>query len=290
VRARRVTYVNDMQVRADRDPHNRAMQAYLDSLVPTVRNLILMAAIFVPLERFFALRRERVLRREFWNDIGYNLINGLFLSTLMAVPIAVLARAAQHLVPAALIDAAGTLPYALRVPLVLVVGDIGTYWGHRWSHQSRLLWRFHKIHHSPTHVDWLVNTRAHPVDLVFTRLCGLALLFATGLAQTSGGDNAMPLLWTLFSLVWSFFIHANVRWRFGWLEYLIATPAFHHWHHTNDDKRDHNYAAIFPFVDMMFGSFHLPPQYPSVYGVDEPPEPTLWAQLIDPFLPAGRKP
>ncbi|WP_339360815.1 sterol desaturase family protein [Iodobacter fluviatilis] len=55
--------------------------------------------------------------------------------------------------------------------------------------------------------------------------------------------------------------HANVRWRFGPLEWLIATPAFHHWHHANEaeGQRDHNYAAMFPLIDLVFSTLHRPP-------------------------------
>jgi len=257
----------------------------LQALLSSAAQLALLTAVFVPLERVFARRREPILRAEFWNDVGYNLLNGLLLSTLLALPVTGLTLLARELVPRALLQAAAELPLWARVPLVLVVGDIGAYWGHRWSHKLRLLWRFHVIHHSPTHVDWLVNTRAHPVDLVFTRMCGLVPLFLFGLAQTTQGPNAMPALLTSVMLFWSYVIHANVRWRFGWLEYLVATPAFHHWHHTNDEMRDKNFAAIFPFVDMMFGTFVLPKHYPRVYGVDEPPPPSFVAQLVDPLLP-----
>jgi len=255
------------------------------SFVSTTAQLALMAAIFVPLERVLARRRERLRRAELWNDIAYNLLNGLLLSSLMAVPVAGLTLAARHLVPDAVLQAAAALPLWARVPLVLVVGDIGAYWGHRWAHRLLVLWRFHVIHHSATQVDWLVNTRAHPIDLVFTRLCGLAPLFLCGLAQTTTGPSAMPAALTLVMLFWSYVVHANVRWRFGWLEYLVATPAFHHWHHTNDELRDRNFAAIFPFVDMMFGTFVLPRRYPQVYGVDAPPAASFGAQLLDPLLP-----
>jgi len=60
------------------------------------------------------------------------------------------------------------------------VNDFGAYWGHRASHHIPFLWRFHAIHHSAEHMDWLVNTRAHPVDMVFTRLSGLVPVYRAG--------------------------------------------------------------------------------------------------------------
>ncbi|WP_077033873.1 sterol desaturase family protein [Pelomonas sp. KK5] len=262
---------------------NDLLRQFLQAAV----QLAVYAAVFVPLERFFALRQERVLRKEFWNDLGYYFLNGLGLSALLTIPVTGLALLANRLVPQAVVQAAVSLPFWLSLPLAIVIGDIGAYWGHRLSHKLLWLWRFHVVHHSPTHVDWLVNTRAHPIDLVFTRLMGLAPLFALGLAQARGGQG-LPALLSLFMGLWSFVIHANVRWRFGWLEYLIATPAFHHWHHTNDEHRDRNFAAIFPFIDMMFGTFWLPKHFPPVYGVDKPPVDSFVGQLVDPLLPMRR--
>ncbi|WP_182075227.1 sterol desaturase family protein [Deefgea sp. CFH1-16] len=88
-----------------------------------------------------------------------------------------------------------------------------------------------------------------------------------------------------------FFVHANVRWRFGPLEWLLATPAFHHWHHANETKgqRDHNYAAMFPLIDLAFSTLHLPKNLPQQYGIDEPMEVDLTGQLIHPFKHNQRK-
>jgi sterol desaturase/sphingolipid hydroxylase (fatty acid hydroxylase superfamily) len=47
----------------------------------------------------------------------------------------------------------------------------------------------------------------------------------------------VPLLIMLIGTLWGFFIHANLRWRFGWLELLVSTLAFHQWHHTNRRAR-----------------------------------------------------
>ncbi len=115
---------------------------------------------------------EKILRRGWLNDVGYYFLNGLLLSTLLALPVAALTIAARHLVPQAVLDAAGELPLWARVPLVIFVGDVGAYWGHRWCHRLALLWRFHAIHHSATHIDWLVNNRARPLELIVTRFCG----------------------------------------------------------------------------------------------------------------------
>ncbi len=242
----------------------------------------LLAAIFVPLERLFAERPQHVFRREALTDLLYFFFNGLTLSVLLAWPAALLGLAAARLVPDGLLAFTGDLPLWLRVVAALVVGDIGAYWGHRWSHHIPLLWRFHSVHHSATEVDWLTNTRAHPLDLVFTRFCGLVPLYAVGLAQASTAD-LLPVIVALTGTVWSFFVHANLRWRLGWLEQVISTPSFHRWHHTNDAMRDRNFAAILPVIDRVFGTFHVPADRPTSYGIDTPMPAGFLAQLTQAF-------
>jgi sterol desaturase/sphingolipid hydroxylase (fatty acid hydroxylase superfamily) len=101
-------------------------------------------------------------------------------------------------------------------------------------------------------VDFLVSTRAHPVDIVFSRMCELTPMYVLGLASPIDFKGSLvPILATVIGTFWGFFIHANVRWRFGPLEWLVSTPAFHHWHHTNDGPAyiNKNYATMLdPFV------------------------------------------
>jgi sterol desaturase/sphingolipid hydroxylase (fatty acid hydroxylase superfamily) len=252
--------------------------------------LALLAAIFVPLERLCAVRRQRIWRRDTGIDLAYYSINSLVLASVLAFPLALLAGMVRWAMPAALPGAVDMLPFWARLGLAYLVAELGFYWGHRWSHQVPLLWRFHQVHHSAEEIDFLTNTRAHPVDMVFTRLCGLVPVFALGLAQT-GGQNALvaPVVVVIGSF-WGFFIHANIGWRFGWLEALVTTPAFHHWHHTNDEHRDHNYAAVLPAYDRLFGTHHLPKAWPARYGTDAPVPPGLADQLVEPFMPPGRPP
>ena len=245
--------------------------------------LVLLSIIFLPLERFFALRRQRLRARALWADLAYYFLNGLAPLVLLAVPTAVLVAVAEKLTPAAYAEAVSDLPVGVKILAGIAVSELGAYWGHRFCHRNPWMWRFHKVHHSPESMDWLVNTRAHPVDVVFTRLCGLAPLYLLGLAGADSQGQQLATIVTLAGTVWSFFVHGNLKWRFGPLEWLVATPAFHHWHHTNDEHRDHNYASLLPVLDRIFGTHHLPKHWPPVYGVDEPVAPGFVDQLLDPL-------
>lgn len=246
--------------------------------------LALLILLFVPLERLCFLHPSQYLKWSTASDIAFYFLNSLVPNIMLIVPTAVLALALHNLMPDAYLAYVASLPMWVRLPAVLVVAEVGTYWGHRWSHEMPWLWRFHAVHHTPEHIHFLTNTRAHPVDMVFTRLCGLVPIYVFGLAHVSGDRTDLaPMLVILFGTVWGFFIHANVRWRLGWFEALIATPAFHHWHHTNDEFRDRNYAALFPWIDRLFGTLHLPKTWPPSYGVDEPLPPGFGPQLLHPF-------
>jgi sterol desaturase/sphingolipid hydroxylase (fatty acid hydroxylase superfamily) len=246
--------------------------------------LALLSAIFVPLERLFPLYRQKVFRPELVTDLAYYFLSSLLPKMLLIVPLAILGWGLHRFVPGSLHRFAGELPLWARFAAALLVAEIGFYWGHRLSHEIPLLWRFHSVHHSAEQIDFLVNTRAHPVDMVFTRLCGLIPLYVLGLAQPlTNMVDVMPLLIVLVSTVWGFFIHANLCWRFGWLEWLVSTPAFHHWHHTLEDHKDHNYASMFPFIDRLFGTFYLPKEWPAAYGTDKPMPETLTGQLLEPL-------
>jgi sterol desaturase/sphingolipid hydroxylase (fatty acid hydroxylase superfamily) len=249
--------------------------------------LVLLLIIFVPLEKLWARRPQKVFRKGFVTDLGYYFLNSLLPKTLLVLPLSAIAWGLHRVMPSKLYASVADMPLWTRFAAALIVGEVGSYWGHRWMHEIPLLWRFHAIHHSAEEMDWLVNTRAHPLDIVFTRLCGLIPMYVLGLAQPTGNTvDVLPLLYVVAGTVWSFVIHANVRWRFGWLEWLVSSPAFHHWHHTKDGPEyiNKNYAAMLPWVDKCFGTFYLPKtHWPAKYGIDAPTAPSLAGQLLQPF-------
>jgi sterol desaturase/sphingolipid hydroxylase (fatty acid hydroxylase superfamily) len=249
--------------------------------------LALLSGILIPLERIFSLQRQTIFRRQFAVDLGYYFLNGIVPKLLLVFPAALLAWAIRHVMPAAVLSVAGHLPLWARLTAAMFVGEAGYYWGHRWTHEIPFLWRFHRVHHAAEEMDWLVNTHAHPLDIVFSRLCSFVPMFALGLAQPLAGRSldVVPLLFLLIGTMWGFLVHANLRWRFGWLREILATPEFHHWHHTKDGHHNANYASMLPVMDRIFGSWYLPKEWPTSYGIGEPMNSTLLGQLASPFLP-----
>jgi hypothetical protein len=107
----------------------------------------------------------------------------------------------------------------------MVVGETGYYWAHRLSHEIPFLWRFHAIHHSAEEIDYMVSSRAHPVDFVWLRLWMLTPLFALGSVNPMRfSDGAIPALILVVGSLWGFFVHANVRWRQLCLDLPLARP------------------------------------------------------------------
>ncbi len=250
----------------------------------------LLLIVFAPLERMFGRRKQKIFRRFFCADLLYYFLNGIVPRLLMILPLTVFSAGLHRLTPVAFYSWMAALPLWFRLALALVANEIGGYWGHRWSHEIPFLWRFHAIHHSAEELDWLVTAKAHPVDIFFTHFCAAVPLYIFGLAQPFATRiDPVPVTVAILSTYWAYFVHANVSWRFGALERLVATPAFHHWHHTNDGPEvlNKNFSAMFPWVDQCFGTLHLPKAWPGKYGSDAAVAPDLAGQLLDPLAPAA---
>jgi sterol desaturase/sphingolipid hydroxylase (fatty acid hydroxylase superfamily) len=261
------------------------LQALLMSAARSGAWLLLVTLLFLPLEHAFALHARAFFRKSLPQDLAYFFINALVPGLLLAIPLSLTVAAAHLIVPYKMQAAVATWPLWQRILAGLVVGEIGFYWGHRMSHEIPFLWRFHSIHHGEQHVYFLTSSRAHPIDNAFIRLCGLVPACLLGVASPlAPNGSVVPALIVLVATLWGFFIHANLRWRLGPLEWLIATPGFHHWHHVLGGQRDCNYASMLPVIDRLFGTCHLPAhEWPERYGIETTLPESLSGQLLYPL-------
>ncbi|MGQ0524391.1 MAG: sterol desaturase family protein [Betaproteobacteria bacterium] len=244
-----------------------------------VLELLVLGLVFVPMEQIFALRPQRIFRTGWQTDLKHFFVSH---AGVQLLSFAAMIPAQSFFAWAVRLDfqkAVAAQPVWLQFIEILFVVDLVTYWVHRTFHKVPWLWNFHAIHHSSRQLDWLAGSRMHLVDVLVTRAAGFLPVFVLGFSQ------AALVAYVAFVSFHAVYIHSNTRWRFPVLRWLIATPEFHHWHHTSDEEGiDKNFAGFLPFWDRLFGTVHMPDHWPKKYGTVkfQPPESYL-GQLAYPF-------
>jgi sterol desaturase/sphingolipid hydroxylase (fatty acid hydroxylase superfamily) len=211
--------------------------------------------------------------------VVHYLVNGAALRIGLLVSVVVIGGALRIFVPAPLRDGVAARPTWVQIVAGLSIAMIGGYAGHRMAHDVPVLWRFHRVHHSIREMDWLAANHLHPLDETFIRSVAVLPLYALGFGRVTLG--AFVVVITLQAI----FIHANVRFDFGWLRWVIATPQYHHWHHAREPHAyNSNYAGEFPVLDAVFGTLYLPAnRWPAQYGVDDTEPVGYLRQITWPF-------
>ena len=245
-------------------------------------SFLLLCAIFIPLERAFPAKQgQRFFRPEWAMDLCFFLGQYLLWGGLVVSIIVAGAGWLGQIMPPGFRATVASQPLWLQAIEVVVLSDFFVYWGHRLQHRIPFLWRFHSIHHSAEHLDWLAAHREHPLDTVYTMgLINLPAFILGFPLETLGGLIA-------FRGIWAIYIHSNVRLPIGPLRWFIGAPELHHWHH--DRARDAgNYANISPMMDILFGTYRCPDHEPEAFGIHEKISRNYFGQMLHPFLPRKR--
>lgn len=173
-------------------------------------------------------------------------------------------------------------PLLGQLSLAFILIEFGAYWLHRLQHQIRWLWRLHSIHHSSRRLYWLNALRFHPGDSV------LSLAFAFTLILLAGPGQAVLTVVLVVGFAHMLLQHSNIDFRLGYLDWVIASPALHRWHHSRAlGEQAKNLGGILIIWDVVFKTRYLPKDRPPpvLVGLEEPldfPQ-SYWRQLASPF-------
>jgi sterol desaturase/sphingolipid hydroxylase (fatty acid hydroxylase superfamily) len=217
-----------------------------------ILDLLGSSLIFIFIEKLFAHRKDQpIFRPEWQTDFQHFVVN--------------------HMV----------------VGFMLLATNLLVHKAFGWAVKSDVqawMWRLHAVHHSAKYMDWMAGSRLHIIEVLITRTTILGGIFILGFSKEVI-DAYIVIVG--FQAV---FNHCNVNVRLGPLRYIIVTPNFHHWHHSQDKEAlDTNYAAHFAFLDYLFGTAAKADRiWPDQYGVlgDYVPN-GFWAQLKFPFTWKG---
>lgn len=258
----------------------------MDTLWSMLASFGLLLVIFLPLELLFRAHKPprdagRRLRRELGTDVLFAAGQYLLWTTPVVAALVFVYEYSDRLPLAGVRATVGAWPFWLQFLAVILLCDICIYWGHRLSHRIPFLWRFHRVHHTAKHVDWIAAFREHPVDNLYTRLIENlpAILLGFPLEALAG--------FAMFRGLWAVYIHSNVTLDPGPLRYVLGSPRLHHWHHEVERGGHVNFANLSPLMDLLFGTYHDPGHMPKRYGIRADVSPNYVVQLVDPLLPEG---
>ena len=177
-------------------------------------------------------------------------------------------------------------PVGVQVLVGIVIAELGAYLVHRLSHAGGWLWRVHVVHHLPAAVNAANSFNAHPVNGLYNKLARVAPLVLLGLSA-----DAIFIV-ALFALTQGMVVHANVRGRLGFLNWIIGSAELHRLHHSVDIDQARNFGTTVPLWDQLLGTFVEPAPVRRVGVVavaDYPAATELWALLRYPFRRFGSR-
>ncbi|MEQ9314906.1 MAG: sterol desaturase family protein [Henriciella sp.] len=176
------------------------------------------------------------------------------------------------------------VPLLVKALAAFFIYDVTFYAFHATSHANKWLWPLHAVHHSDTRMHFLSSTRAHilewvlsiPLLAVSAYLCGLSI-------------NGIAFL-VILREAHQFYVHSSLDWSHGPLRHVIASPRFHRWHHIDrEDAHNKNFALFFPFIDLAFGTYHVPgPSKDMKTGFEGNPGDDFGRLIVYPFLEWAR--
>ena len=168
-------------------------------------------------------------------------------------------------------------PPWLAVLAWLVAIDFIDYWNHRLLH-SGPFWPVHAVHHSDPDMNWTTSYRVHVLELCIMQISYILLaswmnLPAEGLGFVVGAR-----------LLHNNWVHTRYDLSLGWLDRVIATPRYHHWHHADDPAAyNTNFGNTFAIWDVIFGTYRVPGRYTGTFGFEESPGNDILKLVILPF-------
>lgn len=193
-------------------------------------------------------------RSDLINDVTYMVLGQVLLERLLFFVsfflIATLASTTSWQIP-------GVWPHDwpiwLQAILLLAVGDFFRYWLHRLFHQVPWMWAFHQVHHSPKRLYWVNVGRFHPIEQALQFVVD-ALPFVLIGVQTE-----VLYVYFVFYAVNGFYQHSNCDVRLGPMNWIVAGPELHRWHHSlNLKESNHNFGNNLIVWDILFGTRFLP--------------------------------
>ena len=255
---------------------------------------IIVLGVLLVVERVRPAQRRPLFARGYRQDVLYTALNATLVAPLVVALSLSFAEVVRRVMPWIVMSHVAVIPRALIVAVIFVAMDGCNWLAHLANHRSRMLWRFHEVHHSQEDMNVLTVFRTHPLIHV-----SYLIALVPGIVLMANGAVTTSLLVVYAGMV--AFAHSNTNLGFGPLGRIFVSPNFHRIHHRLDGPQDVNLGfaltiwdqlsrrAIFPDASTVRMDTGLAGRPLRVEQQDVRPRHlrVLAVQLMAPFRPVG---
>ncbi|MFY0595554.1 MAG: sterol desaturase family protein [Cognatishimia sp.] len=145
-----------------------------------------------------------------------------------------------------------------EVILAILIFDFAIWLQHLITHKVPLLWRLHQVHHADRDIDVTTAIRFHPIEIAFSMLLKIGLVYALGPSVFA------IVLFEIMLNGTAMFNHSNIRLPLGLdavVRRVLVTPDMHRVHHSvHRHEHDSNYGFSLSIWDRIFGTYIAQPE------------------------------
>jgi len=149
-------------------------------------------------------------------------------------------------------------PVWVEFMLAVLFFDFAIWAQHLVTHKVPILWRFHRMHHADRDFDVSTAIRFHPVEIAFSMLLKIGLVYLIG-------PSAVAII--VFEILLNgtaLFNHSNLKLPLGLdrlVRMVLVTPDMHRVHHSvHRHEHDSNYGFALSIWDRIFGTYIPQPE------------------------------
>ena len=222
--------------------------------------LIIISIFIWGLEILFPWRKQQgVFRKDFWLDAFYMFFNfflfSLAINGVYSVTQALLERIGINSTSLSLVDLS-EWSFGLQIFVFFVVLDFLQWVTHIFLHRIPILWKFHQVHHSVKEMGFAAHFRYHWMENILYKP-----LKTLGVMLLGGFEPEHAYIIHFFAISIGHFNHANLKWSWGPLKYVLNNPVMHLYHHAYELPKGRfgvNFGISLSLWDYLFKTHHVP--------------------------------
>ena len=222
--------------------------------------LIIISLVIWSLEVLFPWRKEqKFFRKDFWLD-GFYMFFNFF---LFSIAISGIYDLLEHLFYSVGLNPKSfafvnilDFPLAIQLLVFFVILDFVQWVTHILLHKIPLFWQFHKIHHSVKEMGFAAHLRYHWMENILYKP-----LKTFGVMLLGGFEPEQAYIVHFIAVAIGHLNHANIKFSWGPLKYLLNNPIMHLHHHAYElpkGKFGVNFGISLSLWDYLFNTHHVP--------------------------------